>query len=111
MKQFLRDYGFGFILFFLLLVTTSAYWHQTYAYTRQEAEALGQEWKPEDQRTEFWTGVWENDRSEYEQLFFQFLGMVALAAYITHKAEAKQDEILEELQLLKERLNDAQLPD
>lgn len=101
MRQFLRDYGFAFMLFGMFLLTTTFYWHQSYAFTRQEAEAHGQVWTEQDQRTEFWEGVWENDRSEYEQLFVQFVGMVAFARWIAYKTEKTQDEVLEEVKGLR----------
>lgn len=85
MRTWLRDYGAAIVLALFLVGTTTAYWHQTYAYTRAQAEEHGQEWKTQDQRTEFWNGVWENDRSEYEQLFMQFLLLVAFGDWLSRK--------------------------
>jgi hypothetical protein len=55
-KGFIRKYGFGFILLALFLISVSAFWNQTYAYTRSEAETHSVEWQKDDQETEFWNG-------------------------------------------------------
>ncbi len=85
MKEWLKDYSAGLVLALLMVVTTGAYWNQTYAYTRSEAQHHGQEWTQQDQRTEFWNGVWENNRSEYEQLLMQFLLIIALGQWFARK--------------------------
>ncbi len=97
MKTWLRDYGAGVILAFFLVVTSTAYWHQSYAASRAEAEEHGQVWEKSDQRTRFWDGVWENDRSEYEQLFIQFLLMVAFADYVTRKQQKSMEEAVQKV--------------
>ena len=89
---FFRKYGFGFILLALFLITVSAYWNQTYAYTRSEAKANGTEWSVDDQRTEYWNGIWENMESEFGQLLVQFLGMVAFTRWVAAKQEESQVE-------------------
>lgn len=88
----LRQYGLGLILLALFLVSVSAYWNQTYAYTRSEASAHGEQWEEDDQRTEFWNGIWENMESEFGQLLVQFLGMVAFANWVAKKQQEDQVE-------------------
>jgi hypothetical protein len=91
-KGFFRKYGFGLILLALFLISVSAFWNQTYAYTRSEAEMHGQEWTKDDQETEFWNGFHENMQSEFGQLFVQFLGMVAFASWVAAKQDESQEE-------------------
>lgn len=105
MKKFFKDYGFAVILFVFMTVATLAYWHQTYSYTRSEAKMHQQAWEQQDQRTEFWNGMWENLQSEYQQLLIQFMGMVVFATYIAHKEEHNYEEIKSQLDELKEMLN------
>src|SRR5688572_1074916 len=106
LTEWLRKYSGGILLLLLLVGTTTAYWHQSYAASRAESQEHGQEWKVEDQRTRFWDGVWENDRSEYEQLFIQFLIMVAFANYLSKK----QQEDLEKIQAKLDEMDKKLLP-
>ena len=101
MKEWLKDYSAALILAVMMVVNTGAYWHQTYAYTRAEAEAHGQVWEQQDQRTEFWNGVWENNRSEYEQLFMQFLLIIALGQWFARKQSKDMEDAVRKV--LKER--------
>lgn len=92
MKEWLKNYSAALILALFMIITTTGYWHQTYAYTRAEAKEHGQIWEKKDQRTEFWTGVWENNRSEYEQLFMQFLLIIALGQWFSRKQQNDMEE-------------------
>lgn len=91
-KGFFRKYGFGLILLAMFLFFVSAYWNQTYAYTRSEAEMNKVEWSKDDQETEFWNGLHENMQSEFAQLFVQFMGMVAFASWVSAKEDESQEE-------------------
>jgi hypothetical protein len=91
-KEWFKDYGAAVVLVLFMGLTTGAYWNQTYAYTRAEAQEHGQQWTQQDQRTEFWTGVWENNRSEYEQLFMQFLLIIALGQWFARKQQKDVEE-------------------
>lgn len=99
MKTWLKDYSAGLILALLMIVNTGAYWHQTYAHTRAQAQEHGQEWKQQDQRTEFWNGVWENNRSEYEQLFMQFLLIIALGQWFARKQQKDMEDAVRKVLL------------
>lgn len=116
MISFLRRYGAAFILLGFLVATSMGYWNQSYAFTRHQTqekcellkaerpEAECPKWEVQDQRTHFWNGVWENDRSEYEQLLVQFLIMVAFASWIAYKDKETEDRIEAMLEEIKERL-------
>lgn len=106
----LRRFGGIYLLLVFLVLTTTAYWHQSYAYTRhqntqtckeikaQSAEAQCPTWQTQDQRTHFWNGLWENDRSEYEQLFVQSLILIIFANWIlTKESENRKKDIREVL--------------
>ncbi len=106
MKTWLKDYSAGVILAVIMIFTTTAYWHQTYAETRSQAQQHGQEWTQGDQRTEFWNGVWENNRSEYEQLFMQFLLIIALGQWFARKQSKDMEEAVRKV--LVEQAHDAE---
>lgn len=100
-----RRFGFLVILAVLWLGTSVLYWHQQYAETRAEhqsqceflkaqaPEAACPPYDGAEARTSFWSGVWENNRSEYEQLLVQGLLLVALASWVAKKSEEQLDRI------------------
>ena len=92
MKEWLKDYSAALILAVMMAFTTTAYWHQSYAASRSEAKEHNVEWTQDDQRTRFWDGVWENNRSEYEQLFMQFLLIIALGQWFARKQQKDMEE-------------------
>lgn len=121
---FFRKYGFGIILFVLMLASVLAFAETNEAESRHEAQQecelrslimTGGEddsklpytecLDPNEVDDRFWDGFWENTQSEYQQLFVQFLGLVAFARWVAYKQQEDLDEIKAKLDELERGKN------
>lgn len=105
MKRTLQRYAFLGIFFVMWMIMGFLHYTNGRDAAIHEARSHHEKYVEDEFRTEWFRDTFENHQSEYAQLFFQGLILVALADKLAKKGEEKLDEVLERLRALEDRLN------
>ncbi len=103
-KHPLRRFGAVLIFFLLWVGMGAAHYHFLQKKVENEAAAHNQPYSEKEFKTEWLADSFENHQSEYAQLFFQTLFIIALARWFMYKEEEDADEIKAELADIKQLL-------